>query len=144
MAAGVPVVGTRVGGAPYLVDDGVTGQVVEPGDVEALVMSLAGILGDPARQRELGTAARACAERDFRVEVAARRLGEAYERLAEDYGRRLHPPCKNQLQGRERRCSQGLGRERASAGVPLATPIASNASCASYRSGAEPMKASAA
>lgn len=88
MAAGVPVVGTRVGGVPYLVDDGVTGQVVEPGDVEALATSLAGILGDPARQRELGTAARACAERDFRIEVAARRLGEAYERLAEDYGRR--------------------------------------------------------
>lgn len=88
MAAGVPVVGTRVGGVPYLVDDGVTGHVVEPGDVEALATSLAGILGDPARQREMGTAARARAERDFRVEVAAGRLSAAYERLGEEFARR--------------------------------------------------------
>jgi glycosyltransferase involved in cell wall biosynthesis len=54
-----PVVGTRVGGIPDLVDDGVTGVLVEPGSTDALASALEGLLRQRDRARELGEAAHA-------------------------------------------------------------------------------------
>ena len=58
MAYGLPVVGWRAGNLPYLADDGREGLLAEPGDVEALARSLAGLAGDEALRRRLGEAAR--------------------------------------------------------------------------------------
>lgn len=58
MAAGVPVVGTRIGAVPDLVRDGIEGRVVEPGDVEALADALAELVGDPQRRAAMSTAIR--------------------------------------------------------------------------------------
>jgi len=52
-----PVVGTRVGGIADLVEDGVSGSLVEPGSIEALGDELLHLLGDPARARVLGETA---------------------------------------------------------------------------------------
>jgi glycosyltransferase involved in cell wall biosynthesis len=57
MAASLPVVATDVGGIPELVRPGVTGELVPPGDVEALSYRLVELLESPARGRELGRAA---------------------------------------------------------------------------------------
>jgi glycosyltransferase involved in cell wall biosynthesis len=81
MAAGVPVVATKVGGVPYLVDDGVTGHVVEVGDVEALGERIAAILGDPETQASLGAAGRAKADRSFRTAAVAARVRAVYEEV---------------------------------------------------------------
>jgi glycosyltransferase involved in cell wall biosynthesis len=58
-AHGVPVVATRMGGIPELVEDGRTGRLVEPGDAPALAEALGSLLTDPARARALGAAGRA-------------------------------------------------------------------------------------
>ena len=46
MAAGKPVVASRVGGVPEFVEDGVTGYLISPGDVEVLVDRLKALIGD--------------------------------------------------------------------------------------------------
>jgi glycosyltransferase involved in cell wall biosynthesis len=63
MAHGRPVVATRVGGIPELVEDGVTGYLVEPGDREGLRAALERLLADPALRRRMGAAARQAVRR---------------------------------------------------------------------------------
>jgi glycosyltransferase involved in cell wall biosynthesis len=71
MAHGRPVVATAVGGIPELVEDGVTGFLVAPGDVDGLRGALERLLGDPVLRRRMGRAARASvSERCSRDAVA--------------------------------------------------------------------------
>ena len=58
MAHGRPVVASAVGGIPELVEDGVTGFLVEPGDVAGLRAALERLLADPKLRRRMGRAAR--------------------------------------------------------------------------------------
>lgn len=60
-----PVVATRVGGIPEVVEDGVNGYLVEPGDVDALTARVAALVADPALRTRMGEAGRARVERDF-------------------------------------------------------------------------------
>jgi glycosyltransferase involved in cell wall biosynthesis len=54
MAAGKPVVATRIGGIPEYVSDGVTGLLIPPDDSAALVGAVTSLLEAPARAVELG------------------------------------------------------------------------------------------
>jgi glycosyltransferase involved in cell wall biosynthesis len=58
MAHGKPVVASAVGGIPELVEDGVTGFLVEPGDVAGLRAAIERLLADPLLRRRLGRAGR--------------------------------------------------------------------------------------
>jgi glycosyltransferase involved in cell wall biosynthesis len=58
LAAGRPVVATRVGGVPDVVRDGEDGFLVERGDVDELAGALARLAGDPALRRRMGAAGR--------------------------------------------------------------------------------------
>jgi glycosyltransferase involved in cell wall biosynthesis len=58
MAHGRPVVASAVGGIPELVQDGVTGLLVPPGDVDALRSALERLLADPILRRRMGRAGR--------------------------------------------------------------------------------------
>jgi glycosyltransferase involved in cell wall biosynthesis len=58
MAAGLPVVATRVGGVPDVVEDGRTGLLVDPGDEDALAGALAALAADDALRGNLGRAGR--------------------------------------------------------------------------------------
>jgi glycosyltransferase involved in cell wall biosynthesis len=77
MAAARPVVATRVGGVPGLVEDGVTGCLLEPGDVEGLAAAIGDLLGDPERRRAMGMAGR----KRVVPSLAAARLIADVERL---------------------------------------------------------------
>ncbi|GHD39362.1 colanic acid biosynthesis glycosyltransferase WcaL [Thalassobaculum fulvum] len=57
-AAGLAAVATRVAAIPELIQDGVTGVLVPPGDPPALAAALAAAAGDPVRRRGLGAAGR--------------------------------------------------------------------------------------
>ena len=67
MAAGAPVVATRVGGNPEVVEDGANGLLVEAGDAAGLERALARLLSDEALRWKLGDAARDLAK-DFSIE----------------------------------------------------------------------------
>jgi len=58
LAAGRPVVATRVGGVPDVVTDGVDGFLVEPGDIEALADRLERLALDPELRSAMGEAGR--------------------------------------------------------------------------------------
>jgi glycosyltransferase involved in cell wall biosynthesis len=61
MACACPVVGSAVGGIPFVVRDGVDGLLVPPGDPVALAEALASVLSDPRRADALGAAGREAA-----------------------------------------------------------------------------------
>ncbi|HEY7721627.1 MAG TPA: glycosyltransferase [Pedococcus sp.] len=74
MASAVPVVTTSVGGVPELVQDGVNGAMVPPGDPSLIAQGLATLLADPDLRARMGTSARATVEDDYDVNAAALRL----------------------------------------------------------------------
>jgi glycosyltransferase involved in cell wall biosynthesis len=58
MAQGVPVVASRVGGLPEVVEEGETGWLVPPGSPQALADAITHAASDPERLREMGNKAR--------------------------------------------------------------------------------------
>jgi glycosyltransferase involved in cell wall biosynthesis/GT2 family glycosyltransferase len=74
MAAGVPVVASRVSGVPELVRDGETGLLVPPGDAAALADALRSLRAEPGAAIERARAARALVEEQFAVEGQSSRL----------------------------------------------------------------------
>jgi glycosyltransferase involved in cell wall biosynthesis len=81
MASGTPVVASRLGGLAEIVVDGETGFLVEPGDPDALGVRLGELLGDPARARRMGDAARRLVVERYTWDACARRCVDAYRRL---------------------------------------------------------------
>jgi glycosyltransferase involved in cell wall biosynthesis len=81
MASGTPVVCSRLGGLPEIVQDGQTGFLVEPGNVAELRERLAELLGDAALAERLGKNAREVVQRRFTWQACARRCLEAYREL---------------------------------------------------------------
>jgi glycosyltransferase involved in cell wall biosynthesis len=82
MASGTPVIASRLGGLPEVVQDGVTGYLVEPGNAPELHDRLAELLGDPARARRFGSAARELVCDRFTWQQCAERCLAAYDEVA--------------------------------------------------------------
>src|SRR4029077_3934379 len=76
MASGVPLVSTRVAGVSELVEDGVAGFVVPPGDVGALADAIDALLADPSLRQRFGAARRRTVAREFDVGREAGWLGD--------------------------------------------------------------------
>jgi len=97
MAAGLPVVATRVGGIPELVEDGRTGILVRPGDQQGLAEALVDLLKNDRQRREMGTRARqrilACHSLEVMVKQTQGVLLQAFENRS----------GQNRLISRERR-----------------------------------------
>ena len=74
MASGVAVVASHLSGIPELVEDGVTGLTVPPGDEAGLAAAIGGLLADPGRRAELAAAGRRKVETDFDLDTNAARL----------------------------------------------------------------------
>jgi glycosyltransferase involved in cell wall biosynthesis/acetyltransferase-like isoleucine patch superfamily enzyme len=90
MAAGLPIVATAVGGTVHLLEDGVHGLLVPPGDPAALAAAIGRLLRDPALASRLGAAARRRAEECFSREAMVRRFESFYLDLKRRSGP-VHP-----------------------------------------------------
>jgi len=77
MAAGLPVLATRVDGTVDVVRDGETGVLVPPGDDRALAAALLALGRDPARRRALGAAGRRRIDEAYSID----RFVDGFERL---------------------------------------------------------------
>ena len=80
-AAGCCVVGAAHGGIPEIVEDGVTGVLVEPGSAHALATALADLRGDPERRERLGAAAARSVAQRFTRERLLGEVQALYDRL---------------------------------------------------------------
>jgi glycosyltransferase involved in cell wall biosynthesis len=82
MAAARPVVATRVGGNPEVVEDGVTGRLVAPSDPSALAGAIVSVLNQPDAARAMGDAGRVRAGRRFGLDAMVRQYQAVYEATA--------------------------------------------------------------
>jgi glycosyltransferase involved in cell wall biosynthesis len=80
-AAGVPVVSTRVGGTPSVVDDGETGWLVAPDDLGGFAERLRSLLGDPAALSRMGKAGQRRALERFGLGQLVERVDKLYTTL---------------------------------------------------------------
>jgi glycosyltransferase involved in cell wall biosynthesis len=85
MAAGRPVVATRGGGVPEIVEDGVSGLLVPPRDAAALAAAIGSLLADPAAARRMGARGRERVRAYFTTDNAARKVEQFYDAI-------LRPP----------------------------------------------------
>ncbi|MBV8990914.1 MAG: glycosyltransferase [Solirubrobacterales bacterium] len=83
MAAGKPVVATRVGGLPDLVEDGVTGVLVEPRSPTHLARAIGDLLARPERATEMGARGKERQRSEFTIDVTLARLEALYHQLLE-------------------------------------------------------------
>jgi glycosyltransferase involved in cell wall biosynthesis len=81
-AAGIPVVASRVGGLPEIIQDGHTGILFEPGDEEALVTALRSLIENQNRAQTLGRAAHDRIDGTYALERMARDYHQHYLSVA--------------------------------------------------------------
>jgi len=82
MACGIPVIGARVGGVQYSVEDGRTGFLVEARNTDALARRLAHVFSDPSIPRLLGKRAKRRAWERFTWQQVSRSLADLYAEVA--------------------------------------------------------------
>lgn len=80
-AAGRPVIASRLGGIPEVVEHQLTGLLVPPGDVAALADALSLVLDDPALRARLGEAGRRRVQQRFTIETMLTQLMAVYDEL---------------------------------------------------------------
>lgn len=79
MAAAKPVVTTPVGGIPEVVEDGVNGYLVQPGDVTALASRIVALLEDPALRQEMGRRNQARVQATSSLATVVEQLASVYD-----------------------------------------------------------------
>lgn len=81
MASRLPVIASRVGGVQELVEHGVSGFVIPPGDVDELAASIVRLLDDPRLCASMGAAGRAKVEAEFSIRGQADALATAFDSM---------------------------------------------------------------
>jgi len=91
MAYGLPVIASKIGGLPEVVEDGVTGLLFEPGDSEQLAQKMKLMWENPELCRRMGHAGRDKAIHEYSEDIYYRRLITVYERAIEMHkDKRMH------------------------------------------------------
>jgi len=86
MAVGRPVVATDEGGPREIVQDGITGYLVAPGDVDAFAQQVLALLDDEALRLRMGKAAADMVRQRFSLVQHVRALARIYESVTSDGG----------------------------------------------------------
>jgi len=84
MAAGLPIVASRVGGIPDLVKDGENGLLVPPADTSALEKAISSLLHDGARRKRMGKAGKKMCG-PYSAEAMVEQIDVLYTELLEKY-----------------------------------------------------------
>jgi len=78
LASARPVIATQVAGVSELVENGVTGFVVPPGDATTLAARIGQLAGDPALRARMGNAGRTKVRENFDARIEAARIGALF------------------------------------------------------------------
>ncbi len=81
MSAGLALVASRAGAAETVIEDGVTGVLTPPGDVDALVAAVEPLMRDPVEAAAMGARARARVLEKFSLDRETTRIAEIYRDL---------------------------------------------------------------
>jgi mannosyltransferase len=81
MSSGAALVASRAGAAEFVVEDGVTGVLTPPGDVDALVAALEPLMKDPASASAMGARARQRVIEKFSLDAEANAIAAVYRTL---------------------------------------------------------------
>lgn len=81
MLSGMPVIGTRHGGIPELIEDGVSGFLVDERDPDAIADRISALVADPASWAEMGRAGRRRVEADYDTNKVNDQLVSIYEKV---------------------------------------------------------------
>lgn len=79
LAAGLPVVATRVGGIPEVVSEGENGFLIEPGDVERLTERIGALLNYPDMRMAMARKNRVMAQQQYDINRCAQQIIEVYQ-----------------------------------------------------------------
>ena len=80
MASGLACVAPHVGGIPLVLQEGVTGKLIPPGEPSALAEAIKTLLRDPRLQKDLGNAAHEKVARDYSLDRQIDRIEAAYRK----------------------------------------------------------------
>jgi glycosyltransferase involved in cell wall biosynthesis len=81
MAVGKAVLASRVGGIPYLVDDGGTGLLFDCRDTEEMTQKIELLLSDTPLRNAIGQNAKQKAKKEFHPESVALKTYDAYRQI---------------------------------------------------------------
>ena len=81
MSSGKPLIGTMVGGIPQIIDDGVTGILVQPRDPASLTDAIASLLTDEILRNRMGANARTRVERELSWDAISQKTFNVYKEL---------------------------------------------------------------
>jgi glycosyltransferase involved in cell wall biosynthesis len=81
MACGVPVIATKVGGVPYIIEDNLTGILVNPKNDSGLAKTIILLLKDEKKRKELADAALDEIQRKYSTDVSIRKYGKIFRFL---------------------------------------------------------------
>jgi len=84
MAAGLPIVASRVGGLPEVLDDGHSGLLVPPADEAAITDAVGVLIEDPVQRQRLGSNARRFIENEYSLASAVTGLEQTYFELLDN------------------------------------------------------------
>jgi glycosyltransferase involved in cell wall biosynthesis len=87
-----PVIATRVGGLPDVVENGITGLLIAPRDVEQLAAAIIELLSDPERRRQMGMAGRKKLDQECSPAVVVSQTIDVYRRAIQDHCQKIPVP----------------------------------------------------
>ena len=83
-ACGKPVIGSRIGAVPWVIDEGVDGLLVRYDDPNDLACAINALLADPARRERMGQAGLRKVERHYTWDIITARVRDLYQRIIPD------------------------------------------------------------
>jgi glycosyltransferase involved in cell wall biosynthesis len=86
-----PVIATRTGGLPDVIDDGQTGLLVDPKDAVGLANAVIQLLKDKQRCQSMGAAGYQKLQNEFSPEVVCKQTTEVYQSAIDERNLRNHP-----------------------------------------------------